>query len=307
MDVRSYDPAIARWTGIDPITHHDFSPYQAFDNNPVFFADPSGADSIYNFDTNQYVINGKQVTQAEATEYANNGGNSDGSNNNKVDEDCCGWQSYLTGKIAGFLSSSKKTVTNESITSFLGGLRDSSKQGLDDGIDEIIQFINNDIISGEFYLKGANGFFSNIANGESFFFNASPEYVFGLGQNISNMSANDWAYAISNQIPASALMFGAGAGFSSLRFGFSFPKIKFNHQFVRIKNGFVHKKPFFRFQYSSGDPINPLTGRGYSGTMDSGPHINIDFGRYRTHTFFNPRKWDALSTNKYSPFRYSKK
>ncbi len=45
MDVRSYDPAIARWTSIDPVVHYDFSPYQAFDNNPIFWADPSGADS----------------------------------------------------------------------------------------------------------------------------------------------------------------------------------------------------------------------------------------------------------------------
>jgi RHS repeat-associated protein len=45
MDFRDYDPAIARWTGIDPVTHHNMSPYMAFDGNPVYWADPSGADS----------------------------------------------------------------------------------------------------------------------------------------------------------------------------------------------------------------------------------------------------------------------
>ncbi|MEP5429822.1 MAG: RHS repeat-associated core domain-containing protein, partial [Flavobacteriaceae bacterium] len=45
MDLRQYDPAIARWTGIDPVTHYEYSTYTAFDNNPVFWADPSGADS----------------------------------------------------------------------------------------------------------------------------------------------------------------------------------------------------------------------------------------------------------------------
>ena len=45
MDMRQYDPAIARWVVQDPVIHHDFSPYSAFDNNPVFWADPSGADS----------------------------------------------------------------------------------------------------------------------------------------------------------------------------------------------------------------------------------------------------------------------
>ena len=45
MDVRSYDPAIGRFTSIDPIIHFDFSTYTAFDNNPIYWADPSGADA----------------------------------------------------------------------------------------------------------------------------------------------------------------------------------------------------------------------------------------------------------------------
>ena len=81
MDVRSYDPAIGRFTGIDPITHHSMSTYTAFDNNPIFFADPSGGNSrsdyqfsgddtsIYDFETGKYVINGKEVTLDEALAY----------------------------------------------------------------------------------------------------------------------------------------------------------------------------------------------------------------------------------------------
>ncbi len=45
MDLRQYDPAIARFTSIDPVTHHSMSPYVAFDSNPVFWADPSGANA----------------------------------------------------------------------------------------------------------------------------------------------------------------------------------------------------------------------------------------------------------------------
>src|SRR5690625_288984 len=48
MDMRQYDPAIARWVVQDPVVHFDYSPYNAFDNNPVFWADPSGADSENN-------------------------------------------------------------------------------------------------------------------------------------------------------------------------------------------------------------------------------------------------------------------
>ncbi len=45
MPLRSYDPSIARWTTQDPVVHHMYSPYSAFDNNPVYYSDPSGADS----------------------------------------------------------------------------------------------------------------------------------------------------------------------------------------------------------------------------------------------------------------------
>jgi len=43
---RNYDPAIGRWVVQDPVIHHDYSPYSAFDNNPVYWSDPSEAYSI---------------------------------------------------------------------------------------------------------------------------------------------------------------------------------------------------------------------------------------------------------------------
>ncbi|QTE21135.1 hypothetical protein J3359_09755 [Polaribacter cellanae] len=45
MDFRMYDPAIGRFNGIDPVTHHSQGTSVAFDNNPIYFADPSGADA----------------------------------------------------------------------------------------------------------------------------------------------------------------------------------------------------------------------------------------------------------------------
>lgn len=47
MDARQYDPAIARWIVQDPVAHFNYSPYVAFDNNPIFWVDPSGMDSYY--------------------------------------------------------------------------------------------------------------------------------------------------------------------------------------------------------------------------------------------------------------------
>jgi RHS repeat-associated protein len=53
MDMRDYDPAIGRWTGIDPVTHFDQSPYMGMNGNPVFWADPSGADGVGGWTSSQ--------------------------------------------------------------------------------------------------------------------------------------------------------------------------------------------------------------------------------------------------------------
>ncbi|MGV0751355.1 RHS repeat-associated core domain-containing protein [Empedobacter brevis] len=45
MNLRMYDPALARWMVQDPVIHYTKSTYNAFNNNPVYFADPSGADA----------------------------------------------------------------------------------------------------------------------------------------------------------------------------------------------------------------------------------------------------------------------
>lgn len=64
MDMRQYDPAIARWVVHDPIVHYDKSPYSAYDNNPIYWADPSGMDGEhYNWNTGKYENDkGKEVS-----------------------------------------------------------------------------------------------------------------------------------------------------------------------------------------------------------------------------------------------------
>ena len=62
---RSYDPAVGRWVVQDPVIHHDYSPYSAFDNNPVYWSDPSGSDSRGLVDSNRNVV-GAEFTEQDA-------------------------------------------------------------------------------------------------------------------------------------------------------------------------------------------------------------------------------------------------
>jgi RHS repeat-associated protein len=54
---RNYDARIARWTSNDPIFHEYQSSYAAFDNNPIYFNDPSGSKSKSGDDDKKKVIN----------------------------------------------------------------------------------------------------------------------------------------------------------------------------------------------------------------------------------------------------------
>ncbi|TCN57652.1 hypothetical protein D0809_13790 [Flavobacterium circumlabens] len=67
------------FTVLDPITHYSQSPYSAFNNNPIYWADPSGmAGEHYNFQAGRYENDkGSQVTFGEAM--ASQGLNENGS------------------------------------------------------------------------------------------------------------------------------------------------------------------------------------------------------------------------------------
>lgn len=81
MDMRDYDPAIARWVVQDPVVHLSTSPYNAFDNNPVIFSDPSGADAVYNWETGKYMDGDTEVSFETAM--GQQGLNADGSEKDK--------------------------------------------------------------------------------------------------------------------------------------------------------------------------------------------------------------------------------
>lgn len=106
MDARQYDPAIGRWIVNDPIVHHSTSPYSAFEGNPVFWADPSGAEGEhYDYNTGGYVNStGQSVSFSEAM--ASQGLNTDGSKKSTGPDD---WiKNNETGEVKWFDGTSKE-------------------------------------------------------------------------------------------------------------------------------------------------------------------------------------------------------
>ena len=80
---RNYDPAIVRFTSFDPVLHYKQSPYVAFYNNPVYWADPTGmTGEHYDYDKRGYYDDAGKSVNFE-TAMASQGLNTDGSEKKK--------------------------------------------------------------------------------------------------------------------------------------------------------------------------------------------------------------------------------
>lgn len=42
---RQFDPRLGRWLSLDPVEHPHLSPYNGFDNNPIYWVDPAGSNA----------------------------------------------------------------------------------------------------------------------------------------------------------------------------------------------------------------------------------------------------------------------
>lgn len=129
MNLRMYDPALARWMVQDPVIHYNKSPYNAFDNNPVYFADPSGADAEGGNDSSS----------------SNSGGNSSsgGNEGRYVDSGVAGIKIDRAVSNVEHYSSSGYTTTNKKLERIDDPqLKNASKVGLADR--------SNNSLDGEF-------------------------------------------------------------------------------------------------------------------------------------------------------------
>jgi len=55
-----YDSRVGRWLTVDPIIHHEMSPFNAFGNNPILIIDPNGMDTLDVIKSNGKIRNYKK-------------------------------------------------------------------------------------------------------------------------------------------------------------------------------------------------------------------------------------------------------
>ncbi|WP_062061794.1 RHS repeat domain-containing protein [Aquimarina longa] len=115
MEFRNYDPSLGRFTSIDPVTHHSMSPYVAFDNNPIFWVDPSGADATDPIKETNTVVSSRvdehnvtHITQTTTT--ATTTTNDDGSVS----------VAYSSGSITNTVDANGNVTNGETVTTSTG-------------------------------------------------------------------------------------------------------------------------------------------------------------------------------------------
>ncbi len=146
MDMRQYDPAIARWVVLDPVVHHNMSPYNSFDNNPVFWADPSGGDSCATCDEKgrKTSENGRYIPRSERQS----------SSETPPDDITVGSNGKVTHKVENgkpnkFFDENGKELFFNDIND-----KDSHMQGKEFNIGDLVFFTINKTELNKFIIKG---------------------------------------------------------------------------------------------------------------------------------------------------------
>jgi len=131
---RQYDPRVGRWMSIDPVTHPWQSPYNAFDANPLYYADPSGADGkggtvVNNSTSGNYIQDqggGRSFVASDGLTYSLAGS---------------GYKDSNWGNASGAIELGMADVSAEAATSSSGGLMAGLKSavgGLIEGAGEVV-------------------------------------------------------------------------------------------------------------------------------------------------------------------------
>ncbi|WP_299362482.1 RHS repeat-associated core domain-containing protein [Winogradskyella sp.] len=199
MDMRQYDPAIARWTSIDPVVHHEYSTYSAFDSNPVFWADPSGADSQVHWEGNLETTTYEERMKSKKE---NVGKAKSGNNPNP-------YKAY-------FAQESKKVsaILNDMALVDAATTALEAKDSFDAGI---MSFVEDTYTLAESWLQNPLGTLATIVSGTVDEIESTTNDFISSGYSdpglfmldrsytaMSNMTLNDWAYAAGYSAPGAA-------------------------------------------------------------------------------------------------------
>jgi RHS repeat-associated protein len=274
---RRYDAAIGRWGGVDPlaILAPDWTPYRYGFNNPVLYIDPNGLFERKS-EARSYRRNNTSLKWWNSSIKKNKDGNYDIRDDN----------------------------SNLSITR--------------DGNGEVEYSAT---ASGYGYREREAGFWENRKHGgfagQVMYGMANSVYVlgqlpfYGRGDNVPTLDgfsvvkgSNEGIDAgVTGLLIVAPIPFPKGFSSSAQRSSTAIDDIVAQMQqagFIHFRkiNGGVLINNSLRIQLHK-HPLNPIKGRGYSGSISS-THININ----NFHIIMNPQKWDALSTWRYTPFRF---
>ncbi len=281
-EFRSYDAAIGRWMQVDPLAEISpgWTPYRNAFNNPLSFIDPLGL-----FETRREARRERrqQRRQARKNDERWEGAKIVKNSEGRFELRYKGSDGYVTRNSDGQLEYGAVEYATNAIRPRKQGFWEKRKEG--GPLSQVLYGMANGInvfarqpfygrgdaiptLDGFSVIKGSN---EGINTGLDGLLTIAPLPI-PKGTSVASKSAS---------ISASNLQMVEAAMLKIRRINGG---VLINNQ-LRIQ---VHKHS-----------LNPIKGRGYPGSIKA-THLNIN----KFHVIFNPTKWDALSTWRYTPFRF---
>jgi len=182
------------------------TPYNAFDNNPILWADPSGADSEKT--ASGYKYTGKDAQNVFAQLQKTLGGGGKSKNERGMEEAKRGFAEHSRGFDRAGASPIAKAG------SYYSSMTSSFQNGVNDFVSDGMDFVQNNWNS-ESYWGGKvqsawNGIVSLGVSASKNNRSLGDEMLSSAVQSISSMSLSDWSYAAGYNGSSMALSYGSG-------------------------------------------------------------------------------------------------
>jgi len=224
MDLRQYDPAIARWTTMDPVVQHSYSPYEGFNSNPIMFKDPSGAYGMtggWNISMLAGVMDAAKEKELNKLAAASGGSGSSSGSGNGTSPEAQAIMKEFKAASTRFDDVGKNKDWRMTLFEGYKDITTGAQDGLQDKIENTAERLSN-ITSLAYHKKQ----FSNAAeNAENFlngFINSGEDNITlfamkGIYNNVSNMTLYDLSYSAGYAAPGIAASFVGGYAMTALK------------------------------------------------------------------------------------------